>query len=82
VAGSSAYPLTTTAHLLQHTEITITGSLAFTSEDFRQVISLMARGAYPTEGWVDHIEFDELVEEGFGALSAGRRTKVLVDLPA
>jgi (R,R)-butanediol dehydrogenase / meso-butanediol dehydrogenase / diacetyl reductase len=82
VAGSSAYPLTTTAHLLQHTEITITGSLAFTSEDFRQVISLMADGAYPTEGWVEHIEFGELVEEGFGALAAGRRTKVLVDLPA
>jgi (R,R)-butanediol dehydrogenase / meso-butanediol dehydrogenase / diacetyl reductase len=81
VAGSSAYPLTTTAYLLQHTEITITGSLAFTSEDFRAVIALMAEGAYPTEGWVDHVAFAELIDEGFGALLAGRRTKVLVDLP-
>ncbi len=82
VAGSSAYPLTTTAYLLQHTEVTITGSLAFTSDDFRNVISLMAEGAYPTSGWVEHVEFSELIEEGFAALAAGRRTKVLIDLPS
>jgi hypothetical protein len=29
VAGSSKYPLQTSAHLLQHTEISITGSVAF-----------------------------------------------------
>jgi (R,R)-butanediol dehydrogenase / meso-butanediol dehydrogenase / diacetyl reductase len=81
VAGSSAYPLTTTAHLLQHTEITITGSLAFVADDFREVLSLMAGGAYPTAGWVEHVPFAQVLEEGFSALAQGRRTKVLIDLP-
>jgi (R,R)-butanediol dehydrogenase/meso-butanediol dehydrogenase/diacetyl reductase len=80
VAGSSAYPLTTTAHLLQHTEITITGSLAFQPGDFDAVIALMATGAYPTAGWVEHIAFDDILQSGFHDLIAGRRTKVLVDI--
>jgi (R,R)-butanediol dehydrogenase / meso-butanediol dehydrogenase / diacetyl reductase len=80
VAGSSQYPLTTSAHLLQHREMNITGSLAMTTDDMRAVISLMATGAFPTTGWVEHIAFDDVVDQGFHELLAGRRTKVLVDL--
>jgi (R,R)-butanediol dehydrogenase / meso-butanediol dehydrogenase / diacetyl reductase len=80
VAGSSLHPLTTTAHLLQHGEMTITGSLAMTSADMSAVIALMAAGAYPTSGWVEHVAFDDVVERGFHDLLAGRRTKVLIDL--
>ena len=35
---------------------------------------LMAAGAYPTDGW-------EVLTEGFEPLLAGRKTKVLIDLP-
>jgi (R,R)-butanediol dehydrogenase / meso-butanediol dehydrogenase / diacetyl reductase len=82
VAGSSSYPLQTTAHLLQHTEITITGSVAFQRAEFAAVIDLMAAGAFPVDGWVEHVPLESVVEEGFAPLLAGRKTKVLIDLPA
>ena len=41
----------------------------------------MADGHYPTTGWVDHIEFEQLIPEGLEALRRGERMKVLVDLP-
>jgi (R,R)-butanediol dehydrogenase / meso-butanediol dehydrogenase / diacetyl reductase len=81
VAGSSAYPLQTTAHLLQHTEITITGSVAFQRAEFAAVIDLMTAGAYPHLGWVEHVSLDEVVVEGFTPLLAGHKTKVLIDMP-
>jgi (R,R)-butanediol dehydrogenase / meso-butanediol dehydrogenase / diacetyl reductase len=81
VAGSAAYPLQTTAHFLQHTELTITGSVAFQRFEFAEVIDLMAAGAYPLAGWVEHVPLAAVVEEGFMPLLAGQKTKVLVDLP-
>jgi (R,R)-butanediol dehydrogenase / meso-butanediol dehydrogenase / diacetyl reductase len=82
VAGSSKYPLEISAHMLQHTEVEITGSVAFSSADFAAVTELMATGAYPLEGWVEHVEFAQLITEGFRPLMAGQKTKVLVDLPS
>jgi (R,R)-butanediol dehydrogenase / meso-butanediol dehydrogenase / diacetyl reductase len=80
VAGSSSYPLQTTAHLLQHTEITITGSVAFQRHEFAATIDLMAAGAYPLAGWVEHISLSDVVSDGFLPLLAGAKTKVLVDI--
>jgi (R,R)-butanediol dehydrogenase / meso-butanediol dehydrogenase / diacetyl reductase len=81
VAGSAKYPLEISAHMLQHTEILITGSVAFESHEFATVMDLMKRGAYPLDGWVEHIPFAQVVEEGFAPLLRGQKTKVLVDLP-
>jgi (R,R)-butanediol dehydrogenase / meso-butanediol dehydrogenase / diacetyl reductase len=82
VAGSSAYPLQMTAYLLQHTEITITGSLAFEPGDFAATIDLMERGAYPTDGWVEHIALADILTDAVEPLLAGHKTKVLIDMPA
>jgi (R,R)-butanediol dehydrogenase / meso-butanediol dehydrogenase / diacetyl reductase len=81
VAGSAKYPLAMSAHMLQHTEITVTGSVAFESREFAEVIDLMASGAFPLDGWVEHVPFDQLLTEGFLPLLAGSKTKVLIDLP-
>ncbi|GAB1510423.1 alcohol dehydrogenase catalytic domain-containing protein [Actinophytocola sp. KF-1] len=73
-------PLETSLLKLVLAETRIQGSLCYTSEDFTAVIELMASGHYRTDGWVTHIDLDELHEEGFEALHAGRKMKVLVDL--
>jgi (R,R)-butanediol dehydrogenase/meso-butanediol dehydrogenase/diacetyl reductase len=66
--------------LLMMEEIEIRGALAYEDGCFDAVIDHMARGAYPTDGWVEHIPWDALVDEGFGPLRRGERMKVLVDL--
>lgn len=73
-------PMTTTLLKLVMAERRIQGSLCYTSDDFRDVIDLMATGHYDTAGWVSHIELGQLREEGFTALHAGSKMKVLVDL--
>ncbi len=73
-------PLETTLLKLVLAETRIQGSLCYTAEDFTAVIDLMADGHYRTDGWVTHIDLDDLHEEGFEALRAGRKMKVLVDL--
>jgi (R,R)-butanediol dehydrogenase / meso-butanediol dehydrogenase / diacetyl reductase len=80
VAGSSKYPLELSAHFLQHTEVEITGSVAFLPHEFAATMELMANGAFPLDGWVEHVAFDELLTEGFAPLLAGTKTKVLIDL--
>lgn len=72
-------PLETSLIQLVMKESNIRGSLCYTSEDYREVIDLMARGHYDTTGWVEHIPMDAVVEEGFEALHAGTKMKVLVD---
>lgn len=61
-------------------EIELTGSLGYTRDGFRRVLDLIAAGAYPTAGWVEHVELHEVVD-ALEDLRAGRRMKVLVDLP-
>jgi (R,R)-butanediol dehydrogenase / meso-butanediol dehydrogenase / diacetyl reductase len=81
VAGSSKYPLEISAHTLQHTEVLITGSIGFQTAEFVAVMDLMAKGAYPLDGWVEHVEFDQLLEDDIRPLLKGTKTKVLIDLP-
>jgi (R,R)-butanediol dehydrogenase/meso-butanediol dehydrogenase/diacetyl reductase len=73
-------PLETTLLKLVLAESRIQGSLCYTSADFAAVIELMAAGHYRTDGWVTHIDLADLHDEGFDALRAGRKMKVLVDL--
>ena len=73
-----ALPVNT--NMLVFTESVILGSLAYTGRDFAAVLDLMSRGHYVTDGWVDHIALDDIVAEGFEALHAGRKMKVLVDV--
>ncbi|MGH8933352.1 MAG: 2,3-butanediol dehydrogenase [Egibacteraceae bacterium] len=72
-------PLPVTLNALVMTEAMVRGSLGYTGEDYAAVIGLMARGHYDATGWVTHIPIDAVIDEGFEALRAGRKTKVLVD---
>ncbi|MGW0163328.1 2,3-butanediol dehydrogenase [Mycobacterium sp. NPDC003323] len=72
-------PLTTPLLNLVMNESRIQGSLCYTADDFEAVIALMARGAYDTTGWVTAIGIDDVIDEGFEALHAGTKMKVLVD---
>lgn len=72
-------PFPVTLLNLVMSEALVQGSLAYTGEDYRAVIDLMASGHYDTTGWVSHVPIDQVVEEGFAALRAGRKMKVLVD---
>jgi (R,R)-butanediol dehydrogenase/meso-butanediol dehydrogenase/diacetyl reductase len=62
-------------------EVEVIGSMAYAPGVFERVIDLMAAGHYPTDGWVEHIAWDDVVSEGLEPLRRGRRAKVLVDLP-
>ena len=72
-------PLTTPLLNLVMNESRIQGSLCYTADDFEAVIALMAQDAYDTTGWVSEIAIDDVVDEGFEALHAGEKMKVLVD---
>jgi (R,R)-butanediol dehydrogenase/meso-butanediol dehydrogenase/diacetyl reductase len=71
--------LTTPLLNLVMNESRIQGSLCYTAADFEAVIDLMSRGTYDTTGWVTPIALEDVVDEGFEALHAGTKTKVLVD---
>lgn len=60
-------------------EARIQGTLCYTGDDYRAVIDLMARGHYDTTGWVEQIAMGDVLAEGFEALRAGQKMKVLVD---
>jgi len=72
-------PLQTPLLNLVMNESRIQGSLCYTGADFEAVIALMAQGAYDTGGWVAQIPIGDVVSEGFEALHAGNKMKVLVD---
>lgn len=72
-------PLQTPLLRLVMNESRIQGSLCYTGADFEAVIALMAQGAYDTTGWVAQIPIGDVVSEGFEALHAGNKMKVLVD---
>ena len=72
-------PLTTPLLNLVMNESRIQGSLCYTAPDFAAVIDLMSRGNYDTTGWVTSIPIDDVIDEGFEALHAGKKMKVLVD---
>ena len=72
-------PLTTPLLNLVMNESRIQGSLCYTSADFQAVIALMEQDKYDTTGWVESIALDDVIDEGFEALHAGAKMKVLVD---
>jgi (R,R)-butanediol dehydrogenase / meso-butanediol dehydrogenase / diacetyl reductase len=72
-------PLTTPLLNLVMNESRIQGSLCYTFADFEAVIDLMSRGMYDTTGWVTPISIDDVIDEGFEALHAGTKMKVLID---
>ncbi|WP_032380103.1 2,3-butanediol dehydrogenase [Rhodococcoides fascians] len=72
-------PLTTPLQKLVMNESRIQGSLCYTSADYEAVIDLMSQGHYDTTGWVDKIALDGVIDDGFEALHAGTKMKVLVD---
>ena len=72
-------PLETPLLNLVMNESRIQGSLCYTGADFEAVIALMGQGKYDTTGWVTRIPIDAVVDEGFEALHAGTKMKVLVD---
>ena len=61
-------------------EIDVVGAKGYTPQLFERVVALMDQGAYPSDGWVEHIEWRTFVEDGFGPLSRGERMKLLVDV--
>jgi len=72
-------PLPTPLFNLVVRERRIEGTFCYTSADYEAVIKLMERGLYDTTGWVDTIPIGGVVEQGFEALRAGRKMKLLVD---
>ena len=72
-------PLLTPLLNLVMNESRVQGSLCYTAADFEAVIELMARGVYDTTGWVTPIAIGDVIDEGFEALHAGTKMKVLVD---
>jgi (R,R)-butanediol dehydrogenase / meso-butanediol dehydrogenase / diacetyl reductase len=72
-------PLETPLIQLVLREARIQGTICYTADDYRAVIDLMARGHYDTTGWVEKIAMNDIITEGFEALHAGRKMKVLVD---
>lgn len=72
-------PLETPLIQLVLRETRIQGTICYTADDYRAVIDLMARGHYDFTGWVEKIPMSNLVTEGFEALRAGQKMKVLVD---
>jgi len=65
---------------LARSEIELTGSLGYSRETFARVLDLVAAGVFPMTSWVEHMPLNE-VHAAFEDLRAGRRMKVLVDLP-
>ena len=63
-------------------EIEIRGAMGYEAGVYESVLALMAAGHFPTAGWVEHIPWSALVDEGFGPLRRGERMKVMVDLGA
>lgn len=72
-------PLETPLLNLVMNESRIQGSLCYTGDDYRAVIGLMAQGHYDTTGWVTTIPIEQVIDEGFHALHAGKKMKVLID---
>lgn len=61
-------------------EVELRGAVGYQEGCYEAVLDLMAAGHYPTRGWVEHIPWAGLLDEGFGPLRRGERMKVLVDV--
>jgi (R,R)-butanediol dehydrogenase/meso-butanediol dehydrogenase/diacetyl reductase len=68
------------AMALMTSERRVIASFAYAPGTFEHVIDLISSGAFPTAGWVEHVDLDSVVHGGIAPLEAGTRMKVLVDL--
>jgi len=64
---------------LLFTEVEITSSMAYCN-DFPEVIDLMVNGAYPLNDWVDYIDLESMVQQGFPQLRNGSMIKLVVNV--
>ncbi len=62
-------------------EVNVTGSRTYCHE-FPKVMDLMARGAYPLDGWVSTIPFDGFLVQGVVPLNHQQAMKIMVDVAA
>jgi (R,R)-butanediol dehydrogenase/meso-butanediol dehydrogenase/diacetyl reductase len=62
-------------------EMDLVGAIGYNRATFQRVHDLMVAGSYPTDGWVEHIGYEDLTD-AFEELRRGERMKLLVDLPA
>ncbi len=81
LVAMSPQPVAFVPSTLNLTEITIRGSHTYTAQDYRDVIELMAQGAYPVNpSWVTHATLAQIVTDGFESLHNGQAMKVLIDI--
>jgi (R,R)-butanediol dehydrogenase/meso-butanediol dehydrogenase/diacetyl reductase len=66
-------------NLLLAAERTIVGSMGY-RDDFPAVLAAQAAGAFPTDGWVETIPFDNLIDDGLNRLHRGEAVKILVEV--
>lgn len=73
-------PIEWNPSMIMMQEVEIRGAVGYEEGCYEAVLALMAAGHFPTAGWVEHIAWPDLVDEGFGPLRRGERMKVLVDV--
>jgi (R,R)-butanediol dehydrogenase/meso-butanediol dehydrogenase/diacetyl reductase len=78
VVATYEQPVTFGAGALVQGERLLVGSSTYRG-DFASVIQLMARGAYPTAGWVERVAMRDMVAVALPRLRAGAAVKLLVD---
>jgi len=71
-------PVAFDPYFLLSTEQSLTAALAYTPEEFDEVLGRMAAGAYPLDGWVQSIGLEDVLRGGIEAVEQQRATKVLV----
>jgi (R,R)-butanediol dehydrogenase/meso-butanediol dehydrogenase/diacetyl reductase len=60
-------------------EVYLTG-VAMSAHAFPSVIEEMALGAYPLDGWVETIAFEDLIDLGLARLRRQEGLKILVEV--
>lgn len=78
VIAMSAHEVPLSITALNVKEVTIRGTHLYTTRDFEIVLARFASGEYTTDAWTEVVQLDDLIDEGYEALRAGRRVKVLI----
>lgn len=78
IVAAYEQPVSFDPFFLLSTEQTLTAALAYTPAEFGEVLTLMASGVYPLNGWVESIDLADVLGAGFDAVGQQRSTKVLV----
>lgn len=78
IVAAYEQPVTFDPYFLLSTEQLLTAALAYTPQEFDEVLALMAAGAYPLHGWVQSVDLEDVVSGGIAAVAQQRATKVLI----